>query len=66
MPDITEYIFKLSEIWLIDKDIKGLKPNFYDILASEKIVWGSKRSKWAVTQGIWSGKCWVKAMKQLS
>ena len=33
MPNITEYPFKLAEIWLIGKDIKGLKPNFYDILA---------------------------------
>ena len=38
MPDTTEYSLKLSEIGLIDKDIKdqSLKPNSYDILASQK------------------------------
>ena len=35
MPDITEYSSKLTEIWLIDKDIIGqsLKHNSNDILA---------------------------------
>ena len=54
MPDITEYSYKLTELWLIDKDIKdrSLKPNIYDILAYGKMVWGPKRPQWAVTQGI--------------
>ena len=38
----NEYSFKLTEIWLIDEDIKGksLNPNF---LASGKIAMGPKR-----------------------
>ena len=75
MPHITEYSYALTEIWLIhgdldckdgygliDKDMtdQNLKPNFYNILASGKIVWGPKRPKWTVTQGVWSGPGRVK------
>ena len=41
MQNLIEYSFKLTEIWLIDKDINGqsLKPNLYDIWDSGKILW---------------------------
>ena len=53
-----ENSFKLTEIWLIDKDIKdqSLKPNIDDILASEQIVWGPKRPQWAVPKAYGLGQ----------
>ena len=50
MQNITEYSFKLIEIWFIDKDIKGksVKPNFMSYWFLERSL-GPKRPEWAVT-----------------